>query len=434
MRIYADLQIHSRFSGATSEKMTLREIAYYARLKGLSLIGTGDALHPGWLKELKTELTEVPGSGFFTIKHESTPPFFVCQTEIATVHEYDKKARRIHHVILMPSLEVAEQLSEILSRFGDVAADGRPVLNISPAEVVEIVMSLDKDNFVFPAHAWTPWWSIFGAIGGVNRLEECYEDMTRHIYAIETGLSSDPPMNWRISWLDNYLLLSSSDSHSPYPFRLGREAVVFELENPSYHEMIEAMRNKDSSKVLMTLEVPPSYGKYHWSGHRKCNVGPIPPSEAIKLNYRCPRCGKKLTKGVEDRVEELADREMGYRPKGAIDFRYILPLQELIALSLGTDYTVESRLQSKKIWDIYMELITKLGPEYEILLNIPINAIASVGGHTLAELIKKMRNNELKIIPGFDGVYGRLIINGGATHSKQYPKSGIDHQLEDYLT
>ncbi|MEM2181649.1 MAG: endonuclease Q family protein [Nitrososphaerota archaeon] len=433
MRIYADLQIHSRFSGATSEKMTLREIAYFARLKGLNLVGTGDALHPGWLKELKTELTQLADSGFYTLRDESSTPLFVCQTEIATVHEYDKKTRRIHHVILMPSLEIAEQLSEILNKFGDISADGRPVLNISPAEAVEVVMGLSKYNFIFPAHAWTPWWSIFGAIGGVNRIEECYEDMTRYIYAIETGLSSDPPMNWRISWLDRYILLSSSDSHSPYPFRLGREAVVFELKRPNYQEMIEAMRNRDASKVLMTLEVPPSYGKYHWSGHRRCGVGPIPPSEAQKLNYRCPKCGRRLTKGVEDRVEELADREMGYRPKGAIDFKYILPLQELIALSLGIDYTIESRLQSKKIWDIYIKLVNKLGPEYEILLNIPLNEIASIGGHGIAELIRKMRSNELKIIPGFDGVYGKLIINEKNAYSRQHRKNVTDHQLEDYF-
>lgn len=433
MRIYADLQIHSRYSGATSEKMTLREIAYYAKLKGLNLIGTGDALHPGWLKELKNELVELADSGFFTIKDNPDSPLFVSQTEVATVHEYDKKIRRIHHVILMPNLHIAEQLSDIFGRFGDVSVDGRPVLNASPAEIVEIVMSLDKDNFIFPAHAWTPWWSIFGAIGGVNRVEECYEDMSRHIYAIETGLSSDPPMNWRISWLDKYLLISSSDSHSPYPFRLGREAVVLELERPSYREMIEAMRKKDQSKVLMTLEVPPSYGKYHWSGHRKCGVGPVPPSEAAKLNYRCPRCGRKLTKGVEDRVEELADREMGYRPAGAIDYKYILPLQELIALSLGIDYTVESRLQSKKIWEIYMDLVKKLGPEYEILLNIPIERIVKAGGQSLANLIKKMRYNELRIIPGYDGVYGKLLIDGDEPARRLDSRKNSDHQLEDYF-
>jgi len=433
LRIYADLQIHSRYSGATSEKMTLREIAYYAKLKGLNLIGTGDALHPGWLKELKNELVELADSGFFTIKDNPDSPLFVSQTEVATVHEYDKKIRRIHHVILMPNLHIAEQLSDIFGRFGDVSVDGRPVLNASPAEIVEIVMSLDKDNFIFPAHAWTPWWSIFGAIGGVNRVEECYEDMSRHIYAIETGLSSDPPMNWRISWLDKYLLISSSDSHSPYPFRLGREAVVLELERPSYREMIEAMRKKDQSKVLMTLEVPPSYGKYHWSGHRKCGVGPVPPSEAAKLNYRCPRCGRKLTKGVEDRVEELADREMGYRPAGAIDYKYILPLQELIALSLGIDYTVESRLQSKKIWEIYMDLVKKLGPEYEILLNIPIERIVKAGGQSLANLIKKMRYNELRIIPGYDGVYGKLLIDGDEPARRLDSRKNSDHQLEDYF-
>jgi len=433
LRIYADLHIHSRYSGATSERMTLREIAYYARLKGLNLMGTGDALHPSWMRELKEELVELGDSGFLAIRGGLDSPLFVSQVEVATMHEYDRKTRRIHHVILMPSLDVAEQLSDLLGRFGDVSSDGRPVLNVSPAELVEIVMKLDQENFVFPAHAWTPWWSIFGAIGGVDRIEECYEDMSRYIYAIETGLSSDPLMNWRVSRLDKYLLISSSDSHSPYPFRIGREAVVLELEKPSYREMIEAMRNKDPSKVLMTLEVPPSYGKYHWSGHRKCGVGPVPPAEAKKLNYRCPRCGRKLTKGVEDRVEELADREMGYRPAGSIDFKYILPLQELIALSLDIDYTVESKLQSRKIWEIYVELVNKLGPEYEILLNVPIETIAKAADQSLAGLIKKMRNNELRIVPGYDGVYGRLIIDNGESHHRSYTQPERDHQLEDYF-
>jgi PHP family Zn ribbon phosphoesterase len=183
----------------------------------------------------------------------------------------------------------------------------------------------------------------------------------------------------------------------------------------------------------MTLEVPPSYGKYHWSGHRKCNVGPVPPADAKKLNYRCPRCGRKLTKGVEDRVEELADREMGYRPAGAIDFKYILPLQELIALSLGIDYTVESKLQSKKIWEFYMELVNKLGPEYEIMLNVPIETIAKAADQSLAGLIKKMRNNELRIIPGFDGVYGKLLIDNSVPHHRAYTQPERDHQLEDYF-
>ena len=432
MRLYADLQIHSRYSGATSEKMNVDELEYYASLKGINLLGTGDALHPSWLAELRSLLEPSEYEGLYR-RRGGSATLFIVQTEVATVHEYAGKARRIHHVILMPSLETAEQLADVLGRYGDVASDGRPVLNVSPAELVEEVMSLDSYNFVFPAHAWTPWWSIFGAIGGVDRVEECYEDMSKHIYAIETGLSSDPPMNWRVSWLDKYILLSSSDSHSPYPYRLGREAVVFEFEKPSYRAIIDAIRSRDKEKIVMTLEVPPSYGKYHWAGHRKCGVGPLPPSEAKKLNYRCPRCGRKLTKGVEDRVEELADRPPGYRPEGAIDFRYVLPLQELVALSLGIDPQAEGRLQSKRVWDLYYRVVSSLGSELRVLLETPIEHIAEIASPTLARLVARMRRGELEITPGYDGVYGRLKIDEKLGRGYEDKKTARYGSLEDYV-
>lgn len=432
LRLYADLQIHSRFSGATSERMRLDELSYYAGLKGVNLLGTGDALHPSWLEELRSGLEESGMEGLYRTRRGGLP-FFITQTEVATVHDYAGKARRIHHVILMPSLEVAQQLADRLSRFGDLASDGRPVLNMDPAELVEIVMSLDSDCFVFPAHAWTPWWSIFGAIGGVDRVEECYGDMSKHIHAIETGLSSDPPMNWRVSWLDSYILLSSSDAHSPYPFRLGRELVVYELEKPSYHELIEAMRQKDSRRVLMTLEVPPSYGKYHWSGHRACGVGPIPPPEARALGYRCPSCGRKLTKGVDDRVEELADRPPGHRPPGAIDFQYIIPLQELVALSMGIDPAGEGRLQSKKVWDLYYRLVSSFGNELKVLLEVPPGRIAEAAGPALARLISMMRKSELSITPGYDGVYGRVQPVSPVTRHRRGTETKESRSLRDYV-
>ncbi|MCS6788641.1 MAG: endonuclease Q family protein, partial [Aigarchaeota archaeon] len=218
LRAFADLQIHSRYSGATSTRMTLDELVYYADLKGIDLMGTGDALHPLWLKEL-TENTREVSPGIYEYRGGGRVRF-VTQTEVATVHEYAGRVRKIHHVILMPGLEVAEQLSDSLRRYGNVESDGRPVLNVRPSELVEVVLQTDRRCYVFPAHAWTPWWSIFGAFSGVDSVYECYEDETDKIYAIETGLSSDPPMNWRVSELDRFLLLSSSDSHSPYPYRI----------------------------------------------------------------------------------------------------------------------------------------------------------------------------------------------------------------------
>ncbi len=389
--------------------MTLREISFFAKMKGLNLVGTGDALHPKWLEELRSDLEPVEDSGLYLPRHDpESGVYFLAQTEVATVHNYGGKSRRIHHVILMPDLEMAENVRDALKGFGNLDTDGRPVLNISPAHLVEIIMELSHDNLVFPAHAWTPWWSIFGAFGGVDSVDECYEDMTKHIHAIETGLSSDPPMNWRISWLDNYLLLSSSDAHSPYPYRIGREAVVFDFKGPSYRELVEAIRTRDRRRVVMTLEVPPAYGKYHWSGHRECGVGPLSPMESKRLGYRCPVCHRKLTKGVDERVEELADRMPGYKPANAIGFRTVIPLQELIAISAGMGPEAESKLMSKRIWSIYEMVIHRLGSEFTILLDTPPEQIASIAGPGLAELIRMMREGKLEITPGYDGVYGKL--------------------------
>lgn len=408
LRAFADLQIHSRYSGATSGNMNLDELTHYADLKGIDLLGTGDALHPAWLRELRENLEE-EAPGIYRYRRGGRVRFLV-QTEVATVHEHAGKVRRIHHVILMRSLEVAEQLSYALRRFGDVSSDGRPVLNVHPAELVDVVLSTDSRSYLFPAHAWTPWWSVFGAIGGVDKIEECYADRSDRIHAIETGLSSDPPMNWRVSWLDRFLLLSSSDAHSPYPYRLGREMVVFELGELSYEEVLRALtRYPGNSRVVMTVEVPPSYGKYHWSGHRRCGVGPLPPEKARALNYRCPRCGRKLTKGVEDRVEELADRPPGYRPENAVDFVYALPLQELIALSMGEDPTA-TNLMSKRIWGEYVRLVNAFGSEVEVLLRAPVEKVAEIGGPLLGRLISMMRRGQLQVIPGYDGVYGRLVL------------------------
>lgn len=428
MRTFADLHIHSKYSGATSQRMNIPELTFFAGIKGLNLLGTGDALHPQWLQELRRDLE--PAEGELYKPKTGQEIYFVVQVEVATVHQYMNKARRIHHVILMPSLEVAEQLSNELRKFGDISADGRPVLSMHPAELVEIVMSLERRNIVFPAHIWTPWWSIFGARSGVNRMEECYEDQVKHIHAIETGLSSDPPMNWRVSWLNRYTILSFSDSHSPYPYRLGREAVIFELESITYKNLYEAIIGGDArNRVEMTIEVPPAYGKYHWSGHRKCGIGPIPPEEAKKIGYRCPVCGRTLTKGVDDRVEELADLPRSYKPENARGFIHLLPLQELIALSLGLNIESETRLNSKKIWGEYEKLIKAFGCEFKVLLDVDINALARESNPEIAKVISRMRSGDLRIIPGYDGVYGKLVLSEESSVSENRGYT----RLEDYI-
>ncbi len=427
MIIYADLHIHSKYSGATSERMDIRELLTYAPLKGINLLGTGDALHPSWLRELKECLEEVPGTGLYKVKASSADLYFVIQTEVGTIHEVEGKARRIHHVVLMPSLEVAEQVADVFDELGDLRADGRPVFDVEPAELVEMLLQVDDDIFVFPAHAWTPWWSIFGSIGGVDSLEECYGDKSYKIKALETGLSSDPEMNWRVSSLDRLALLSNSDSHSPYPHRLGREANVFNLKEPSYRELIDAIVSKNPSKFLMTIEVDPAYGKYHWTGHRRCGVS-MPPEEAMKRNNKCPVCGRQLTKGVEQRVEELADRPKGFRPPNAIDFKRLLPLAEIIAECLGA--RGETRLCSGQVWELYMKLVNSFGSELNVLLNTSLRELEGVVPSKVAEAIVRVREGRVTVRPGYDGVYGRLILD---EERARHADRGGQTCITDYL-
>lgn len=406
MKVYADLHLHSKYSGGSSVQMNIPTLVSYALIKGLKLLGTGDCLHPSWLRELKNDLVHA-GGGFYHYRLYSDV-FFVVDCEVGTVFEFEGKSRRVHHVILMPSLEVAEQLSDVFSRYGDVISNGRPIFNMHPSELVDIVLSIESSCFIFPAHIWTPWWSMFGSFSGVDHVKDCYGDRVDKIYAIETGLSSDPEMNWRVSQLDRFSILSFSDSHSPYPFRLGREACLFDLDDMDYKELIEAIKFREKGKFLMTIEVDPAYGKYHWSGHRNCNVGPIPPEEARKMNYKCPVCGKKLTKGVDDRVEELADRSRGFKPESYIPFIKVLPLQTIIAFSMGVSEDDFSKLNSGRIWDIYSNLVSRFGSEFNVLLDAPINDIAKISSQTIASHIKCMREGKYSITPGFDGVYGKI--------------------------
>jgi len=287
--------------------------------------------------------------------------------------------------------------------------------------LVEEIMSVSSENMIFPAHAWTPWFSIFGAFSGFNSVEECYQDMTKHIYALETGLSSDPPMNWRLSKLDKFALVSNSDSHSFWPWRIGREANVFELEKMSYYEVADAIRNRDKARFKFTIETDPAYGKYHWTGHRNCHLS-LSPREAIKLGNICPVCRRKLTKGVEQRVEELADRDVGFKPENAIGFKRLLPLSEIIATVLNTDFPA-----TQKVWGIYNMLIDKFGDEYTVLIDAPAEALKNVADKKITEAIINVREGSVKVIPGYDGVYGKLVLSMDASGEK--PSSGRVQQL-----
>jgi len=395
MLVIADLHLHSKYARATSKEMDLKGIAKGAKLKGLNVVGTGDFTHPTWLEELKDKLKPL-GNGLF----EYDNVYFLLSCEVATHFEYEGKERKVHHVIHAPSFEIVDQINESLSPYGNLKVDGRPVLSLSAPELVEMLLEISNDIVIYPAHAWTPWYGILGSKSGFDSIRECYQDQTKHIFAIETGLSSDPPMNWRLSSLDDFTLVSNSDSHSPWPWRLGREANVFELKEMSYKEIFDAIRKKDKKKFLYTIEVPPSYGKYHFDGHRKCNVR-LSPTEAQKFNNVCPKCGKKLTIGVLHRVEELADRPEGFVPKDYIPFKSIIPLYEVISHVLGV-----KQLYSQKVMKEHDKLIEKFGSELNILLNVPEDELRKVTSEKIVSAIIKMRKGKVKFIPGYDGVYG----------------------------
>jgi len=292
LRIIGDFHIHSRFSRATSPALNLHSLAENARIKGLDLLGTGDITHRKWLAEVSEQLED--NDGIFHLKgNKEKTPKFVITSEVATVFPHDSKSRKIHHCLLLPDLESAKQLSGKLQQKGNLEEDGRPILNMTAAELVEILKGIASEAEIYPAHAWTPWWSLFGANFGFDSLKECYQEYHSEIHALETGLSSDPPMNWRVSELDKLTLLSNSDCHSAYPFRLGREANIFELENLTYSSLIDAIRRKGRGRVVSTIETKPEYGKYHWTGHRNCGVS-FSSDESKKIGAKCPKCGKNM--------------------------------------------------------------------------------------------------------------------------------------------
>ncbi len=384
--------------------MTIKEIAKYAKIKGLQLVGTGDFTHPSWLKEIKETLTPQAETGLFKLAGETeSSVLFMLTTEVCTIFDFEGKNRKVHHVILTPNLENAAQINEAIDKFGNLSSDGRPILNTTAPQLVDEVMRVSAENIIFPAHAWTPWFSVFGAFSGFDSIEDCYQDTSKHIHALETGLSSDPPMNWRLSKLDRLTLLSNSDSHSFWPWRMGREANVFELKQTTYDEITDTIRTKDTRRLKFTIETDPAYGKYHWTGHRNCNVS-LSPQEARKLGNICPVCGKRLTEGVEQRVEELADRPADYRASNSPGFMRLLPLSEIIAtvIEAGSPYT-------QAVWKIYNPLINKFGDEYTVLIDASKESLTTVADAKIAEAIVRVREGSINVVPGYDGVYGKLV-------------------------
>jgi uncharacterized protein (TIGR00375 family) len=335
---------------------------------------------------------------------EVSPVRFMITGEVDVEFRVRDQSKRVHLLIFCPSIEVAKQVSSVTSKYGDLSSDGRPKLHVTPPELVEKVMEVDQWNEVVPAHIWTPWFSLFGSKSGFEGIEDCFEDQTRNIHALETGLSSDPGMNWRLSALDRFTLISNSDSHSPWPYRIGREANVFELKRVTYKEIVDAIRKKDSTRFIETIETDPSYGKYHYTGHRACNVA-FSPAESSRYQRICPVCGRKLTVGVLDRVEELADRKAGFKPEGAIPYISLIPLQEIISNSLGV-----RDVFAKAVWDEYGRLLKRFPSELYVLLEASRSEIASVSGDRLSDAVLRVRENKIKFKPGYDGVYGQPLI------------------------
>ncbi len=393
MQVIADFHIHGRHSQATSKDLTIDNLEKYARMKGVNLLGTGDFTHPKWIKHLKENLTE-DGTGILRTKTNFP---FILQTEISLIYSQDGKGRRVHNLVLAKNFEVVEQITEALLKIGRVDYDGRPIFGMSCIDFVELLKAIDKDIEVIPAHAWTPWFSVFGSKSGFDSLKECYGDQTKHIHAIETGLSSDPAMNWRVSALDKITLLSNSDLHSFWPWRMGREANVFEMKEITYDNILNIIKTRKGFKE--TIEVDPAYGKYHYDGHRKCNVC-LKPSETMKLNGVCPVCKKALTIGVEYRVEQLADRPIGFKPRNAVPYRSFLPLSDIISSIVGR------AVSTKTVWEEYNKLILSFNNEFNILMSISREELSKVTSQEIANAIVDYREGKIEISPGFDGEYG----------------------------
>ncbi len=397
MRFIADFHLHSKYSRATSKEMEVESLARWAKKKGITLIGTGDFTHPTYLTELRAKL-EPLGNGLLRLKKGDLKVQFILTAEISNIYSQGGKVRRIHSLIFAPSFEVVQAIASKLGNLGKISSDGRPIFGFSAKDLLKMILDISTDCMVIPAHAWTPWFSIFGANSGFDSIEECYGEMSPHIHAIETGLSSDPEMNWRLSALDGITLISNSDAHSPN--RLGREANAFDCAL-DYGEIMETLRTKDRKRFLFTLEFFPEEGKYHYDGHRECGII-FSPSQTKAHQFICPKCHRKLTVGVMHRVEELADRPEGFIPRNAIPSIHLIPLEEVLAEALGY------RVGTKAVEVEYEKLMERGGSEFQILLDATPDELASFVSPRVLEAIIRMRQGKVVITPGHDGAYGKI--------------------------
>lgn len=403
MRQILDLHIHSRYSRACSPQLTIPNIEAACRLKGVDIIATGDFTYPAWFESIEKELVEDrPGNGLYRLKTAPDEKVkFILSTELSLVYKDGEKTRRLHLVLHAPSLKAVRELNRRLDKDYNIRSDGRPILGMKAPDLVKLVLSIDPKFIVYPAHIWTPWFSVFGSKSGFDSLEECFHDQAANIYAFETGLSSDPAMNWRLSALDNLTLLSNSDAHSLN--NIGREANVMDfIGEPSYQKLYDNIKQRKG--MAFTIEFYPEEGMYHFDGHRDCRFS-CPPSESRRLKNICPVCRKPLVIGVLNRVEELADRPDNFRPPQAPGFKKLVELDKIIAEALG----IKSR-QASSVQKEYRQLIQLFGPELHILLDLDLSQTGKEVDFRIVEGIKRVREENLVIKPGFDGQYGNINI------------------------
>jgi DNA helicase II / ATP-dependent DNA helicase PcrA len=406
MKFIADLHTHSRFSLATSKTLDPEHLSLWARKKGITVVGAGDFTHPGWISELTDKLIEAPGEGLYQLRPDIQravdseaplscpgPARFLLTGEISCIYKKNGRTRKLHHLILMPDMDAVARFNRRLGRIGNISSDGRPILGLDSRALLEITLETSEKAFFIPAHIWTPWFSLFGSKSGFETIEECFEDLTGHIHALETGLSSDPPMNRCLSRLDPYLLISNSDAHSPG--KLGREANLFDT-HLDYPHMIQAM--KTGRGFAGTIEFFPEEGKYHLDGHRNCGVR-LHPEETARLNGVCPVCRRPLTVGVLNRIYELSDRST---PRLSKAFHSLIPLPEILSEILGCGPT------SKKAIRFYEKLLSDLGPELQILMDLPLKRLGAAGGPALAEAVRRMRCRQVIREEGYDGCFGAI--------------------------
>lgn len=392
MRVISDLHIHSKYSRATSRDMEIPSISKWAKIKGINLVGTGDFTHPDWLREIKSYLKEYE-DGIY----EYDGVYFILSAEINLIFSFKGKSRKVHICLLAKNFEDVEKLNRAFSEYGELSIDGRPILPLNCIELTKLIKDVTPDTFIFPAHLWTPWFGIFGSVTGFDSLEEAFGNEIKYIHAIETGLSSDPPMNWLVSKLDKFSLLSNSDAHSPA--HLGREANVFQIDL-NYDELIDSIIKKDKNRFLFTIEFFPEEGKYHFDGHRNCGVS-MSPEESIKINNICPNCHKPMTLGVLHRVYDLKDRDK-INSDNFIPYKSVIPLMEIISQAL------EKNENSKVVQDEYSKIIGKFDNEFNVLIFLPIDEMKGKMDDRILKLIKNMREGKVITKPGFDGEFGKI--------------------------